>query len=554
MIDPRAGSSAAGGAVEAALFAVAAPGRQDLAPPRVLPGGALDLIRVAAEDRSHAQLLASRFGVDVRRIEDAALHFVHAVMFHPDSDHFRVLGVRADDDDETLKLHFRWLQKWLHPDRDPEGWVSVYAERVNIAWAQLRRADRRAEYRERLGSLDAAPAPLAPVGLGSAPVEPAFGTAPVAPILISSRWARRLPALVIGAGVVLVVALFAAHRVGENLLAAERSARERAELAVVPSAREQPPPDAAQLEGAGPVDSLIPASSGSGGAARADRVARTGDIVAPLAGGTPAGHPLPGTSTATREQAVAARPVAGDATRADALPGAAEPSPAMAVAQDAAIDRRLGDETTAKVAARSEPRTGLALPPREQPERPAMTAEQVATSSTRPLPATADEAPARSTAGPPEPVASAAARGAPSGGAEAGRSTAATGPVALAAPVDPSVGRRVLNQFSAAYRDGEVQQVVVLFAPNARTPEGNLVELHQRYGSLFAASSRRSLEFLDLEWRTLPNGLEGIGRYEWAMRPRGVGGTRATAGRIRVVIELVDGRPLIVLLDQQDVG
>lgn len=159
MIDPRAGSSAAGGAVEAALFAVAAPGRQDLAPPRVLPGGALDLIRVAAEDRSHAQLLASRFGVDVRRIEDAALHFVHAVMFHPDSDHFRVLGVRPDDDDETLKLHFRWLQKWLHPDRDPEGWVSVYAERVNIAWAQLRRADRRAEYRERLGSLDAAPAP-----------------------------------------------------------------------------------------------------------------------------------------------------------------------------------------------------------------------------------------------------------------------------------------------------------------------------------------------------------------------------------------------------------
>lgn len=126
--------------------------------------------------------------------------------------------------------------------------------------------------------------------------------------------------------------------------------------------------------------------------------------------------------------------------------------------------------------------------------------------------------------------------------------------MALAAPVDPSVGRRVLNQFSAAYRDGEVQQVVVLFAPNARTPEGNLVELHQRYGSLFAASSRRSLEFLDLEWRTLPNGLEGIGRYEWAMRPRGVGGTRATAGRIRVVIELVDGRPLIVLLDQQDVG
>jgi hypothetical protein len=38
------------------------------------------------------------------------------------------------------------------------------------------------------------------------------------------------------------------------------------------------------------------------------------------------------------------------------------------------------------------------------------------------------------------------------------------------------------------------------------------------------------------------------------MRPRSAGSTQATAGRMRVVIEFVDGRPLIVLLDQRDVG
>jgi hypothetical protein len=556
MIDPRAGASAAGGAVEAALFAVAAPGRQDLAPPRVLPGGALDLIRVAAEDRPHADLLAARFGVDVRRIEDAALHFVHAVMFHPDSDHFRVLGVRPDDDDETLKLHFRWLQKWLHPDRDPEGWVSVYAERVNIAWAQLRRADRRAEYRERLGSLDAAPGPLAPVGLESAAAEPPFGTAPVAPILISSRWARRLPALVIGSGAVLVVALFAAHRVGENLLAAERSARERAEIGVVPLAQEPMPrsPAAAPEAVARPVGSLVPASAGSGVTAQDDPVAQAGDIEAPLAGEAQTGRPLPATLTATRDEAVAAWPGTGNATRADALPGATEPSPEMAVAQDSAIDRALRDEPMAKVDERGESRAGLAPSPREEPARPVVTAEPVAASSARPPLAIADGVPAQSTAQSPEPVGLAGAREVPAGSAEDLRPTAPTGPVAPGSPVDPSVGRRVLNQFSSAYRDGQVQDLVVLFAPNARTPEGNLVDLHQRYGSLFATSSRRSLEFIDLEWRALPNGLEGVGRYEWAMRPRGIGGTQATAGRMRVIIELVDGRPLIVLLDQQDVG
>jgi hypothetical protein len=95
---------------------------------------------------------------------------------------------------------------------------------------------------------------------------------------------------------------------------------------------------------------------------------------------------------------------------------------------------------------------------------------------------------------------------------------------------------------------------VILFAPNARTPSGNLLDLHEQYGATFAGSSRRSLEFLDVEWRVLPNGLEGVGRYEWAMRPRSGASTRATSGRMRVVIEFIDGRPLISVLDQQDVG
>jgi hypothetical protein len=124
------------------------------------------------------------------------------------------------------------------------------------------------------------------------------------------------------------------------------------------------------------------------------------------------------------------------------------------------------------------------------------------------------------------------------------------------APVvaDAMVGRRLLNKFSEAYREGAVQQVVILFAPNARTPAGNLWDLHQQYGSMFAASSRRSLEFLDVEWRAVPNGLEGVGRYEWAMRPRGKSTTEATSGRMRVVIEFMDGRPLIALLEQRDGG
>jgi hypothetical protein len=587
MIDPRAGSSAGSGAVEAALLAVAAPGRQDLAPPRLLPRGAIDLIRVAAEDRSHAEQLAVRFGVDVRRIEDAALHFVHSVMFHPDSDHFRVLGVLPDDDDDTLKLHFRWLQKWLHPDRDPEGWISVYAERVNVAWAQLRRADRRAEYRERLGDPGQASDHMLPFGPGPAALEPAYDASLAVPTLISSRWARRLPAFVIGAGVVLAVALFAAHRVGENLLAAERSARERPETVAaspgpvtvsvevgagrpwevageegpVSSQHASPrPPGAAPVAVVQPVASRPPFPLGSTGSAP-DREPLTRKEAAGRsdAGEAAAGRQPPGAEIASGGQVPERAAMERGGARTVALPAAVEPAAGVSLAQGDSVDRSLpvalmpptSDGKT------STSRTVLAGSPRDDPMTVAGAVDPAAAAPGLPLLAVANETSARmrmAPAGQAEPVAVTRARAGTLPDAERDRSRSPPDSVVLESPFDPSVGRRLLNQFSSAYRDGQVQHVVVLFAPNARTPEGNLVDLHQRYGSLFAASSRRSLEFLDLEWRALPNGLEGVGRYEWAMRPRGAGGTHATAGRMRVVIEFVDGRPLIVLLDQRDVG
>jgi hypothetical protein len=119
---------------------------------------------------------------------------------------------------------------------------------------------------------------------------------------------------------------------------------------------------------------------------------------------------------------------------------------------------------------------------------------------------------------------------------------------------DVTVGRRLLNQFSTAYRSGEVQQVVVLFAPNARTPEGNLLDLHGHYSNLFASSSRRSLEYIDVEWRAVGNGIEGIGTFEWARTERTRTKTESDSGPMRVVIEFVDGRPLIAVLEHRDFG
>lgn len=577
MTEPIAATAAAGGAVEAALLALAAPGRQDLAPPRILPSGAIELIRVAAEDRAHTEELAARFGVDARRIEDAALHFVHAVMFHPDSDHFRVLGVRPDDDDETLKLHFRWLQKWLHPDRDPEGWSSVYAERINIAWAQLRRPDRREEYRERLRQSVPTSPNGAAVSVASPQIDRGFEFDRAGAPVISSRWARRLPAIVVGAVAVLAVGLFAAHRAGESLIAEER-ARAGADgrstvarhspvettpdgIAVLPDDPTAVPSSVAAEDRERTPDDLRPASSsGPAGPIELARGA-VGPDAGPIAGESPraASVRIESERLAGAASAPAAEPASqispGDTAPDDFAAAGQDATPgAIASTKEAVVPVPLVDQVTAA-------RAPIPVPSPDAPTPIAAKAEEARRAASAPEAAATLVRVADARAEAPRLIvgardqASAATVEAPTSMLEAGASESRSISAPEIVPVaDPMVGRRLLNQFSAAYREGEVQRVVVLFAPNALTPAGNLLDLHQQYGSMFAASTRRSLEFLDVEWRPVPNGLEGVGRYEWAMRPRGKSTTEATSGRMRVVIEFIEGRPLIALLDQQDVG
>lgn len=561
-------------AVEAALLAVSSPDRSSLAPPNPLPRGAIDLIRVAADDREHAKEVARRFGVDVRVIEDAALHFVHAAMFHQDSDHFRVLGVRPDDDEDTLKLHFRWLQKWLHPDRDPEGWTSVYSERVNVAWAQLRRPDRRALYRESLLSIDRGLLSDQIVVGGSAF---ARDEVPLASLVraqvISSRWARRLPAVLVGVVVVAAVGVFAAHRAGENMIAEERA---RAQF----SGKSDPSgTDEARNEFSSALVPRAPATNQDPGLSPslADQSPNIATATAP-AGSTEASRVVPIAGLDMPQQAVSTRTDASSAMTPGGVPdprrlahGTGEP------AAQREIPQSRPQSATAIIAPADLGSMALAGATQTRP------ADIVHGQSSRELlsdlrePQTLEADSAQSSAEAPVPAGTTLVRGGEyvavvSTPAAVVASTTDIGSsptveaksthsprnadvlVTEGEAFDPMVGRRLLNEFSTAYRDGQVQRLVVLFAPNARTPEGNLLELHRRYGDLFGESSKRSLEFVDVQWRQLANGLEGTGRFEWARRSRTMSATESSSGPMRIVIEFVDGQPLISLLEHQDVG
>ncbi|WP_043803528.1 J domain-containing protein, partial [Arenimonas malthae] len=257
--------AAAGHALELALACYRAPPRLAQAAQRPLPDDMLVLLRLAAGDEALAQECAGTAHESVGTVVDAAVFFIQQVLFAPGTDSYRALGVNPDAPDVRIKEHYRWLVRWLHPDRNPDEWDAIYADRVNRAWQDLRHPERRAAYDLSLADS----ANLAPVGAASAATPFARTVAaeaaptkvavapprvrisaehPAAPLL-SGRTAQRMPLIVLGtlgavAGAALTLMWYAQT---------PRSAPAAASVEVVAVAEPSPVPE--------PVAALEPATA-----------------------------------------------------------------------------------------------------------------------------------------------------------------------------------------------------------------------------------------------------------------------------------------------------
>jgi len=116
-----------------------------------LPADVLELIRIAAADPEACRRVEDLTGRGSDEVRDAAVAFLQQALFAADSDHYRVLGTERTAPQAILREHFRWLMKWLHPDRTQGEWGSVFAERVLGVWQELKSVDRRARYDRSLG-------------------------------------------------------------------------------------------------------------------------------------------------------------------------------------------------------------------------------------------------------------------------------------------------------------------------------------------------------------------------------------------------------------------
>jgi hypothetical protein len=150
--------------METALALQSAPGERFRLRERPLPKGLVHVLEVASGASTAVAEAAIALGTTDAAVVDAARFYLEQVLFaSPDANAYRILGVAENASVEEIRTHHRWLQRWLHPDRAQAGDATVFATRVNQAWAQLRVPANRDEYDRTLAGVRVAEATSAAV-------------------------------------------------------------------------------------------------------------------------------------------------------------------------------------------------------------------------------------------------------------------------------------------------------------------------------------------------------------------------------------------------------
>ena len=186
-----------------------------------LPPGVTDLLKISSGDHDVLLVAQQSSRYSLEDVRHAAEFYVQQILFAPDSNHYRVLGVEPSDPEAKIKLHYRLLVSWLHPDKNSSDWEVVFSERINRAWHGLRTSERRRQYDEQLSAKPAAPKPVAaPIRREIKPAQ--WHDRDIDSQFISARTIKRLPIVMFSLlGVGAVLALWLLIQTQPNLQRAE---------------------------------------------------------------------------------------------------------------------------------------------------------------------------------------------------------------------------------------------------------------------------------------------------------------------------------------------
>jgi hypothetical protein len=133
-------------ALKLAIELVHVPTRVRAIRSRALPHDLVVLLQIAAGDEEAVREATATTGRPRDIVCNAAVFFIEQILFAPDADSYRVLGVGLEATPGELRRNMALLLRWLHPDLDPQGTRSIFACKVTGAWNDLKTADRRAAY------------------------------------------------------------------------------------------------------------------------------------------------------------------------------------------------------------------------------------------------------------------------------------------------------------------------------------------------------------------------------------------------------------------------
>lgn len=497
-----------------------------------LPEDLQTLLRIAAGDSEATHDAAQRTGESPEALREVTIFYLQQLLFADDGDSYRVLGVSPDASDEQIKLHYRWLARWLHPDRNPDEWETVFADRVNRAWQDLRTPDRRIAYDQNrpqenhltYGHTDRN------AGLReSAMPEPMLAPGPL-------RW---LPALALGG-----VAVFAVTA----LLLFRQPAQVAGPESIVDVAPE-PTTNAAH-------DGWIPAASPADTPRPAPPAAA--ELVSPRA--EPQPEPTGPAVSPPSESSLAEATIPAPSVVAAAH---VELPPALAAIRGPVTGNTLAANKPANVMA--DPNSGPQL-------RPTPTAEKIglAAPATVPMPPKSEHV-ATTAMTVPKPMPMPLRATTPPQAVQPPVTTARVETVAFQTPsppapsarptpndnsppnlIDDRIAASLASRFSQAYANGDTDQLMQLFTHDAQNGHGDRRAIAEDYRRLFEASERRRIALSDLSWLAVGNGVTIIGSFETEVVPRGKTHGEHVSGDIRFDLREENGELRIYRLSHDN--
>ncbi len=491
--------------LEQALAALRAPALLAALRARPLPEDMLSLIRLAAREEDSVQHAIEQTHAARNEIIEAAVFLIQQLMFAPHGDSYRVLGVDAEADDARIKENYRWLMRWLHPDRNGDEWEAVFADRVSGAWQDLRTPDRRQAYDRERAIAGAAPLADTAAAARYGDVMPLRRTPALGDddLLLSARASRHLPTLILGGLAIVAIGVLGLQYTLQTMAVSD---------------------DAAQAPA--PVSALLPPGQSPEAGAATETESGSG-------------------SAWVEEEAATEIPAALLAPAASAAaPIVAEQPAAPIVAEQPAA-------TPVGPAARARPRRANA-----PPSAPAMTRSKPAPSS-RPMTrrerrrAAAESAALAAASGPVGQSDAATTSGAHTGAIKALPSGAGNGHGEDAPLIDDASAGLMIERFRSAYRSGDLARIEALLSSDRH---GDQRAILRSYRQLFGRTDDRSIDIHDASWLVSGDTAIVIASFDAWILPRGRQQRQSFSGDIRFDLKREGGELRIARLHHDDGG